>query len=161
MGVTGGLDTAEQIAADASLDCNGDGILDACQIAAGTLIDANKDGIPDDCACRADWNDDGFVNSQDRQTNTFDLCILTDSGAATGASNEVVDVDAGTTGSYTRDAATMNNHAVGFCRRNTNTLFLDGDIAMILELSSAASSGERTALTTYINTQFGTSWSPA
>jgi hypothetical protein len=60
-----GLADAEQIAGDASLDCNADGILDACQIAAGTLIDANKDGIPDECACRADWNDDGFVNSQD------------------------------------------------------------------------------------------------
>jgi hypothetical protein len=107
-------------------------------------------------------NVDRFLNSQDRQSSgVYDLVIATDNGAATGTSNEVVDVDAGTTGAYTRDGPAFNRVAVGFTRRITNSLWFDGRIAEILVLTSAADSGERTALATYFNTKWGMSWTPA
>lgn len=104
---------------------------------------------------------DRFANTQDRQTNAWDLVIVTDNGAATGTSNEVVDVDAGTTGAYTRDGPAFSRLAIAFTRRNTDTVWFDGDIAEILVLTSAASSGERTALSSYLNTKWGQSWTPA
>lgn len=106
-------------------------------------------------------NTDRILNSQDRSTNAWDLVITTDKGAATGTSNEVVDVDAGTTGAYTRDGPSFDILSVGFTRRTTNTQWFDGRIAEILVLSSAASSGERSALAAYFNDKWGQSWSPA
>jgi len=50
-------------------DCNGNGRRDACDILSGTSLDANHNGVPDECdpppVCPADFNGDGFVNSQD------------------------------------------------------------------------------------------------
>lgn len=103
-----------------------------------------------------------FNNSQDRSTNDWDLVICTDNGAATGTSNEVVDVDAGTTGAYTRDSITMTLITIGGIRRAVGLeMPFDGDVADILVLSSSASSGERTALAAYFNTKCGKSWTPA
>ena len=70
-----GLDDAAEIAVDASLDANADGLLDACQdcnadgtpdpvqIAAGTLTDANANGRPDGCEPDCDGN--GIADSID------------------------------------------------------------------------------------------------
>lgn len=103
-----------------------------------------------------------FTNAQDRSTNAWDLVIATDRGTATGTSMEVVDVDAGTTGSYSRAVASTEVLSVGMSRRiGADTVFFDGDIADILVLSSAASSGERTALAAYFNAKFAKSWTPA
>lgn len=104
---------------------------------------------------------DRFVNSQSRSTNDWDLVVCTDNGAATGTSNEVVGVDSGTTGAYTRDGGTWSRIGVGVTHRNTQSLFFDGDMAEILILASAASSGERTSLAAYFNTKYAKSWSPA
>lgn len=63
-----GVPDGEEIAADASLDANGDGIIDSCQdcdgnstpdpvqIAAGTFADADGDGEPDVCETDCDGN---------------------------------------------------------------------------------------------------------
>jgi hypothetical protein len=63
-----GVDDADEIAADPSLDANGDGILDACQdcnangtpdpveIAAGAEDDLDGDGMPDSCETDCDAN---------------------------------------------------------------------------------------------------------
>jgi hypothetical protein len=48
-----------EIAADASLDCNGDLLLDACQ------PDSNSDGVPNACDCPSDLSGDGVVSSAD------------------------------------------------------------------------------------------------
>jgi hypothetical protein len=103
-----------------------------------------------------------FTNSQDRSTNDWDLVVVRDTGAAGGTSVEVVDVDAGTTGAYTRDAMSLTQLAVGFIRRHgSDAQFFDGDIADILVLSSAATGGERTALAAYFNDKYDKTWSPA
>ncbi|HYC78655.1 MAG TPA: GC-type dockerin domain-anchored protein [Phycisphaerales bacterium] len=46
-------------------DCNGNGTLDLCDVAAGSSDDLDGDGVPDECECRADFNGDGQVNTQD------------------------------------------------------------------------------------------------
>ncbi len=48
-------------------DCNGNGILDACDIAASTSSDADLDGLPDECTqfIRGDANADGDVDVAD------------------------------------------------------------------------------------------------
>lgn len=63
-----GIDDADEIAADPTLDANGDGILDACQdcnangtpdpleIAAGAEDDLDGDGRPDSCEADCDGN---------------------------------------------------------------------------------------------------------
>jgi hypothetical protein len=53
------------IANGTSHDCNQNGIPDECEIASGAVPDLNHNGIPDTCECRADWNGNGTVNSQD------------------------------------------------------------------------------------------------
>lgn len=106
-------------------------------------------------------NVDRFINTQNRSTNDWDLVIATDRGTATGTSVEVVDVDAGTTGAYTRDGGTWTRFALGATFRSTVTLYFDGDIAEVAVLDSAASAGERTDLATYFNTKYGKSWTPA
>lgn len=106
-------------------------------------------------------NVDRFLNTQNRATNDWDLIIARDAGTATGTTLEIVDLDIGTTGAYTRDGGTWDRLGVGATRRSTVTLFFDGDIAEILVLDSAASAGERTDLATYFNNKFGKSWSPA
>jgi hypothetical protein len=105
-------------------------------------------------------NVDRYLNTQDRSTAAFDLVIARDSGAATGTSLEVVDVDAGTTGAYTDDGGSWDRFGVGASVRSSATLFFDVDIAEIMFLNAAASSGERTALAGYFNSKFGQSWSP-
>src|SRR5262249_45744564 len=50
------------------LDCNGNGHDDTIDILTGTSLDVNHNGIPDECeppVCRADFNGDNRVNSQD------------------------------------------------------------------------------------------------
>ncbi len=106
-------------------------------------------------------NNDRFVNSQNRNTNAWDLVIATDNGAGTGTSNEVVDLDIGTTGAYTDDGGSWTRFGIGATRRSTDTLFFDGAIAEILVLDGVATSGERTALAAYFNDKYGTNWSPA
>lgn len=103
---------------------------------------------------------DRIVNAQDRSTNAFDLIIATDLGAAGGSNVEVVDIDAGTTAAYTRDAMTMTRTAVGYLPRSTPAVFLDGDVAEIVVLASQATSSERALLTNYFNTKFGRWWTP-
>lgn len=105
-----------------------------------------------------------IVNAQDRSTNAWDLVIATDNGAAVGSKLEIVGVDVGTTGAYTRDTPSpaLNRFSIGAkITSSPASSFFDGDIAEILILSSAASSGERTLLAAYFNTKFGTSWSPS
>jgi hypothetical protein len=74
-----GVADAEEIAADASLDANADGIIDACQdcdadgtpdpvqIAAGSLADADGDGRPD--SCEDDCDSNGVTDSADAAAN--------------------------------------------------------------------------------------------
>lgn len=57
-----------------NLDCNCNGILDACDIAFGGSLDENQDGIPDECACPADLDADGMVGFEDL------LALLADFG---------------------------------------------------------------------------------
>lgn len=40
-----------RVSFDASFDCNGDGVEDACAIASGASPDTNGNGVPDDCDC--------------------------------------------------------------------------------------------------------------
>lgn len=47
------------------VDCNGDGIGDACEIAAGIAVDANGNGVPDACECTGDATGDGIVDGAD------------------------------------------------------------------------------------------------
>jgi hypothetical protein len=105
----------------------------------------------------------GLVNAAYRVSSyDWDLVVVRDTGAAGGTSVEVVDVDAGTTGAYTRDAMSLTQLAVGFIRRHgSDAQFFDGDIADILVLSSAATGGERTALAAYFNDKYDKTWSPA
>jgi hypothetical protein len=105
-------------------------------------------------------NTDRFVNSQNRNTNAWDLVIATDNGAATGTSNEVVDLDAGTTGAYTDDGGSWTRFGIGATRRSTDTLFFDGVIAEVLVLDGVATGPERTALAAYFNDRYGMTWSP-
>ena len=54
--------------ADATNDCNLNGVPDDCDIAAGTSADADGDGFPDECyppLCPADLDGDGQVNAAD------------------------------------------------------------------------------------------------
>ena len=48
-------------------DCNDNGFDDFVDITRGTSSDVNQNGIPDECenSCRADWNGDGMLNSDD------------------------------------------------------------------------------------------------
>lgn len=101
-----------------------------------------------------------FANTQDRSTNDWDLTICRDSGAATGTSVEVVGVDSGTTGAYTRDSVTMTAFSVGYCQRNNKSLFFDGDMADILILSSPATTTERALLAAYFNAKYAKTWAP-
>jgi hypothetical protein len=52
----------------ATEDCNGNGVPDACDIALGNSADANGDGIPDECGCPGDFNGDGVVSVDDLLT---------------------------------------------------------------------------------------------
>ncbi|MCH8823571.1 MAG: PQQ-dependent sugar dehydrogenase [Planctomycetes bacterium] len=47
------------------LDCNDNGISDACDIDAGTSEDVNNDGIPDECGCAGDVDTSGSVDIGD------------------------------------------------------------------------------------------------
>jgi len=48
-----------------SFDCNSNFIPDLCDIADGTSEDANGNGIPDECECAGDINGDGTVDTAD------------------------------------------------------------------------------------------------
>ena len=48
-----------------TIDCNENGVHDACDIAFGDSADANADGVPDECQNPPDINDDGNVDTQD------------------------------------------------------------------------------------------------
>jgi len=52
------------------IDCNGNGITDACDIARGTEPDLDNDGVPDSCTlrCPPDINGNGIVNLADLYT---------------------------------------------------------------------------------------------
>jgi hypothetical protein len=105
-------------------------------------------------------NVDRFVNTQNRTTNDWDLIIATDFGSATGTSVEVVDLDIGTTGAYTRDGGSWGQVAVGKSWRSSSTLFFDGDIADIYIMNSALSAPNRALMAAYLNTKYGKSWAP-
>lgn len=113
------------------------------------------------------WNFDNasnttrFNNTQDRSTNAWDLVICTDLGASGGTINEVVDVDSGTTGSYTRDSTTFNRLAVGYLPRATPAQFLDGKIALIVVFSSQRNSTQRQQMADWVNWLGGTNFTPA
>ncbi|MCH7700874.1 MAG: VCBS repeat-containing protein [Planctomycetes bacterium] len=48
------------------IDCNDNGVPDACDIAGGTSMDRNRNGIPDECeSCEGDANGDGTVDPLD------------------------------------------------------------------------------------------------
>lgn len=49
----------------AMVDCNGNGIEDACDIRNGTATDADGDGVIDACDCDADYNADGGADTTD------------------------------------------------------------------------------------------------
>ncbi|MFK7959813.1 MAG: hypothetical protein AB8G96_04740 [Phycisphaerales bacterium] len=48
-----------------NMDCNCNGILDACDIAFGESLDENQDGIPDECGCPGDFDFDGAITFVD------------------------------------------------------------------------------------------------
>jgi len=50
---------------DLSVDCDGDGVPDACEIRLGTATDTDSDGIPDNCQCQGDVDHNGAVNVDD------------------------------------------------------------------------------------------------
>jgi hypothetical protein len=57
------------------LDCNANGLLDACEIAAGYVDDCNGDGIPDPCQdTTADCNANGAWDSCDIASGAADDC---------------------------------------------------------------------------------------
>jgi hypothetical protein len=49
----------------ASVDCNGNGRVDACDIMAGSSMDVNGNGIPDECERAGDLDGDGDVDFAD------------------------------------------------------------------------------------------------
>ncbi|NIM47868.1 MAG: hypothetical protein GTO22_01155, partial [Gemmatimonadales bacterium] len=61
------------------LDCNGNGVPDACDIADGTSDDADGDGVPDECdADTCPWD---CAEPQDNMVDTLDfLQLLADWG---------------------------------------------------------------------------------
>ena len=62
------LDIADEVLnnlAFVELDCNGNGIPDACDIAAGASQDVNANGVPDECECLGDLDRDGQVGLSD------------------------------------------------------------------------------------------------
>lgn len=65
------------------IDCNCNGIVDACDIAAGTSLDVNLDGIPDECGCRTDFDGDGTTGFHDL------LPVLTTYGMSPGFPEDV------------------------------------------------------------------------
>jgi hypothetical protein len=136
-------------------------------IAEGINTDANavyrlydKDDTDDFVFDFANTTVDRFANTQDRGTGAWELVIATDYGAATGTNLEVVDVDAGTTGAYTRDALTFNRIAIGFTERGSKSVFFDGDIADIYVFSAHLGSTDRANMTAYLNTKWGQTWTP-
>jgi hypothetical protein len=62
-----------QIAADPSLDCNGNGQPDSCDFASGFSNDCNSNGLPDECdiACgfSTDWNGNGIPDECEPDCN--------------------------------------------------------------------------------------------
>ena len=61
-------DTAAlEIVYDGTLDCNGNGIPDACDIANGSSSDDNGNGIPDECegGCSGDYDGSGNTSVED------------------------------------------------------------------------------------------------
>lgn len=80
-----GVPDEEQIAADPSLDCTADGLLDACEpdcnengladscdIADGTSVDCDADGVPDEC--QPDCNANGIADTCDIRDGTSRDC---------------------------------------------------------------------------------------
>ena len=59
--------TGGYITYSGELDCNGNGVPDACDIANGTSEDANGNGIPDECdsMCVGDVDGDGDTDVDD------------------------------------------------------------------------------------------------
>ncbi len=47
------------------IDCNSNGVEDACDIASGAARDDNNDGVPDSCQCPADWDSSGGIDGDD------------------------------------------------------------------------------------------------
>ena len=108
-----GIADAEEIAADASLDANADGIIDACQdcdadgtpdpvqIASGALADADADGRPDSCQPDCDSNGipdraDASANPElDRNGNTVLASCETDCDADGTADTDQINDDMG------------------------------------------------------------------
>ena len=67
-----------------SVDCNGNGILDACDLASGTSLDCDANGIPDECdiaAGASDCDADGIP----------DACQITDDATLDLNANGVLD----------------------------------------------------------------------
>ncbi|MFO0829068.1 MAG: hypothetical protein U0572_13095 [Phycisphaerales bacterium] len=70
------------------LDCNGNGVPDACDIETGTSVDQNFNGTPDECELVGDLDGDGAVNS-------FDLGALLGAwGVCVGGCSADLDGDA-------------------------------------------------------------------
>ena len=44
------------------IDCNENGVADACDIAVGTSRDGDGDGVPDECQCPADCDRSGSLD---------------------------------------------------------------------------------------------------
>jgi hypothetical protein len=60
-----GFEIDSCVASGAQLDCNGNGVLDACDIADGTSVDCNQNGKPDECellVAGADQDFDGILD---------------------------------------------------------------------------------------------------
>jgi len=67
-GEDGAASGAAYLLRPVALDCDANGVPDACQIASGGQTDLNADGVPDDCQCLGDTNGDGLVDTADLGT---------------------------------------------------------------------------------------------
>jgi hypothetical protein len=61
----GQIGTATFLGGLLELDCNMNGVPDACDIAEGTSTDVDDDGVPDECLTPADLDTDGDVDATD------------------------------------------------------------------------------------------------
>ncbi|MCG8404492.1 MAG: proprotein convertase P-domain-containing protein [Phycisphaerales bacterium] len=81
-----GVPDDDEIAADPSLDCNSDGVMDACQLDGN---DCNGNGIPDDCDLEnLDCDDNGIVDTCDLDGNDCNGNMIIDACESAGDCNE-------------------------------------------------------------------------
>ena len=71
-GLGGSVTGSAYLIRPVALDCDANGIADACDIAAGDLLDVDNNGVPDQCQCLGDLNGD-------RRVDTADLGLLLNS----------------------------------------------------------------------------------